>query len=723
MTTLQTPPLANTDSHPLRIIHLSDIHFGFKKTKDASGAEIESPSHHFIKGSPGKLVPDPHRLATLLKEVDAQEPPDLLVISGDIGWSGVDVDYEYAWQFIEDVRRLWKDVHIAIVPGNHDVDLSDGGASADNQTAFIKFAKKLYGNDFDATFPLLGRASVSGLSVRERLVCVQRIGDAALVIGVNTAAYINAQNRSLPIYVSADLLRHLSDYLAEDGAATCAGDLLRVFVMHHHLLPFVEPRKGEVVDYSTPPSSPDPTIVANSAQLQAWLAHNGFDLVLHGHKHMAHGRSDRLWRSGRNSVERHTFVVGAGTAGVSQDQIPRGEGLSLNQLQLNLIDRGRWSVRVRVRGLFPEEPGNSIRDLFSYGSELGPEPAGRPVTFVSQRMDLCHQAIAEKCRDSPSMRNFLSVVSQPEFLLPRTARIGKDAVTECQVENCFRVLHPEYEYVKGYGWGKPDLVQDRLRGLPKRFAFQHGPRIFGVPGRVLVNQPSPAERALQALEISETHGYLSLINTDTDVMGTTDRQPMPGLVGIQFMRRGRYLDLIATFRSLELSFWWVVNMCEACRLLHWAARDKNMDAGTITIFSPMAEWKENPRPSSPTVIDEIPVSELADLALSSEPTDLRELCKLIEQKINHTSVFDLDSKGLQTLSELFRMRAVKDGPCIAKGVAENVAVGLSAAVSEIEEAIKRPKERVSHVAVAERFLREALALLQQCGTTPIGNGP
>jgi 3',5'-cyclic AMP phosphodiesterase CpdA len=712
MSNTQMPHVPHHAAQSLRILHLSDIHFGFMKSEDSSGVKSERSSHHFVTSQAGKVVPDPHRLASLLREVGAEESPEWLVISGDISWSGVDTDYEYAYRFIQELRSQWKEIPITIVPGNHDLDLAIADEN-NNQSAFLKFAKKIYGKDFDATYPLLDLEAARNLSLRERLVSVQRIHGVAFAIGVNTAAHITAARRNGPIYVSPDLLRHLTDYLSENGTGL-SEDMLNIFIMHHHLLPFVEPREGNTVDYATAPSAPDPTIVANSAQIQGWLARNAFDLVLHGHKHMPHGRSDRLWRREHNRIVRHTFIVGAGTAGVSRDHIPRGEGLSINQLKINRIDTERWSVGVRVRGLYPEEPGSSVRDLFSYASELGPEPDGRPATFVSQRMDLCHQAIAGQCGGKATLRNFVSVVSDPRFVLPGTARIGEDAVTQNQVDNCFRVLHPEYEGKKGYGWGKAELVQDRLRNLSKRFAFQHGPRIFGVPEGVHADQSSPAEKALEALDISETRGYLSLINTETDLFGERGHQPMPGLVGIQFIRRDGFLDLVATFRSLELSFWWVVNMYETSRLLHWAARHKNMAAGTITFFSPVAVWRTSPRPSAPTDIDEFSVSQLANLALSNDVRDIKELCRLIDQKISHTSVFDLDCKGLQTLAELLRMKAVKDGECIIRDVANDVADLLSSAVDEIQAAIKMPRERAAHVEVAEGQLTSAYLLLQRC---------
>jgi hypothetical protein len=688
----------------VRILHLSDIHFGLRRSKDPkTGDEITRSAHHFVSTRAGVQVPDPKRLSDMLTEVSAA-PPTVLVVSGDVGWSGAQDDYNYASNFVKRLRSHWPDTNLVIAAGNHDVDLSDAVATDERQSAFTQFVKAIYGKNFDNTYPFFKWPPARKLKPREKLVSFHAVGDHALFVSVNSAAYIDDREKhGVPIYVSMDLLRLITQYLS---SAPFKKPRLRVFVMHHHLLPFADPRWGNSVDYSAPPSEPDPTIVANSAALQAWLARTKFDIVLHGHKHMAHGRSDRLWRRSQYQTqqqvpERHTLIVGAGTAGVSDDQIPRQEGLSLNEIGLVRIDLERWHATVQVRGLFPDEPGRPTQDLFAYSVETGEEPPDRPELFVSSTMDLCHQAIAQRCRDQPGLRNFISVVTSAKFVLPRqTARIGEHAVSQEQIENCFLTLHPEYDVDTRYGWGKEQLVRDRLQAVPRRFAFQHGPRMFGIPGRVEPAASTPAGRALALLDLSPTRGYLSLINTDTDVLGEVDRQPLPGLVGVQFIRHDGQLDIISTFRSIELSFWWVVNMYEAGKLLEWAAKKKGLSVGTITCFAPYAEWRKEPHPSFRTRIDELSVSKLANLALGTAPSELKRLIELLEEKIRHTSVFDLDSKGLQNLADLLSMRVALEGDALLHDMAKDLVKELKHAVGEIEHAMQSPRDRNSHVDVA-----------------------
>jgi hypothetical protein len=254
-------------------------------------------------------------------------------------------------------------------------------------------------------------------------------------------------------------------------------------------------------------------------------------------------------------------------------------------------------------------------------------------------------------------------------------------------------------------------VQEKLQAVPNRFAFQHGPRIFGIPGRKGVAPITPAQRALQALDLSNTRGYLTLINTETDVLGDFSSQPIPGLVGLQFLRNDNKLDLVATFRSIELSFWWVVNMYEAVRILEWGAQRKNMDPGTISFFSPLAEWRDDPRASFPTRVDEVPVNRLANLVLTRSAAEIHELIEMLEEKIRHTSIFDLDASGLHTLAGLLRMRALSEPGVLLSDIAEPTAVALTKAALEIDNAMRNPKERDSRVKVATSALREAIVAL------------
>jgi len=89
---------------PACIIHLSDIHF-------RSG-------DNWISG----------RGAAIVRAARAEEPACkhfVVVLSGDVGYSGAEEEYDLASSFLASIRAEFNDgadMHIAIIPGNHDCD-------------------------------------------------------------------------------------------------------------------------------------------------------------------------------------------------------------------------------------------------------------------------------------------------------------------------------------------------------------------------------------------------------------------------------------------------------------------------------------------------------------------------------------------------------------------------------------------------------------------------
>src|SRR5687768_15220333 len=101
----------------MRIYHLSDIHYG---RRDLAKYPTES-AHYWAEN---KRTPKPAVLANLLIAEARDRKPDVIVVSGDIGWSGAKDDYGYALDFFRRLRSQVK-APIVVCPGNHDVDFSD----------------------------------------------------------------------------------------------------------------------------------------------------------------------------------------------------------------------------------------------------------------------------------------------------------------------------------------------------------------------------------------------------------------------------------------------------------------------------------------------------------------------------------------------------------------------------------------------------------------------
>ncbi len=99
---------APADDRPIRILHLSDIHFTAGKAWDAD--------------------PMLRALARYIKvEVEAGRVPDLVAITGDLAFAGIAEEYQLARDWLE--KQLWPTLpqdfprdRLLLVPGNHDVD-------------------------------------------------------------------------------------------------------------------------------------------------------------------------------------------------------------------------------------------------------------------------------------------------------------------------------------------------------------------------------------------------------------------------------------------------------------------------------------------------------------------------------------------------------------------------------------------------------------------------
>ena len=93
---------------PIRILHLSDIHFRLDKAWDQDPVMRALVWH-------------------IAKEVESGLAPDLLAFTGDLAFSGTAEEYAMARKWLEE--QLWPALpegfprdHLLLVPGNHDVD-------------------------------------------------------------------------------------------------------------------------------------------------------------------------------------------------------------------------------------------------------------------------------------------------------------------------------------------------------------------------------------------------------------------------------------------------------------------------------------------------------------------------------------------------------------------------------------------------------------------------
>jgi predicted phosphodiesterase len=110
------------------ILHLSDLHFGIE-----SNGEITE----YALACRKKVL---EGLIEKIESLDSAWHPDILVITGDIGWKGIQKDYDEALTWIEKniigILKIKKE-NIITVPGNHDLELKK------TETCNLKIAENL----------------------------------------------------------------------------------------------------------------------------------------------------------------------------------------------------------------------------------------------------------------------------------------------------------------------------------------------------------------------------------------------------------------------------------------------------------------------------------------------------------------------------------------------------------------------------------------------------
>ncbi len=171
--------------------------------------------------------------------------PKVVVVSGDLTDAGYRQEYETAAEYIAKIRCE----NVMVIPGNHD----------SRNVGYIHF-ERLFG---------------------ERYSVIEF--DEAIMVGVDS---------SEPDLNDGRVGREHYDFIHESFAG--AGDRLKIFVVHHHLIPI-------------PGTGRERNIIFDAGDVLELLADAGVDLVLSGHKHVPYS-----WKL------EDMFIVNAGTASTTR---------------------------------------------------------------------------------------------------------------------------------------------------------------------------------------------------------------------------------------------------------------------------------------------------------------------------------------------------------------------------------------------------------------------
>ena len=188
------------------------------------------------------FVPD--LLERSILEINDYEPT-AVVVSGDLTDAGYRQEFEEAAEYV----RRFECENLMVIPGNHD----------SRNVGYIHF-ERLFG---------------------ERYSVIEF--DEAIMVGVDS---------SEPDLNDGKVGREYYGFIRESFSG--AGEKLKIFVVHHHLIPI-------------PGTGRERNIVFDAGDLLELLADIDVDLVLSGHKHVPHS-----WRL------ENMFIVNAGTASTTR---------------------------------------------------------------------------------------------------------------------------------------------------------------------------------------------------------------------------------------------------------------------------------------------------------------------------------------------------------------------------------------------------------------------
>jgi 3',5'-cyclic AMP phosphodiesterase CpdA len=316
----------------LRIIHLSDLHFG---PRHQFGGVTTPQGDVFRQGG----------YPTLAELVCKDVPPlkgggrQIICVTGDLTETA---DREQFREAKECCKMLEKSLGpLALVPGNHDVDWTQ----ADVDPRIEPW------QDFLGRFrPGFDDWEAESRDARVRTDLIDQYG--VVIVEINSSAYVqkgtaNAQRGAITPDALGALETQLGELEADNRTASC----VKIALVHHHpiLIPeLAEPGRG----YEA---------IVNSALLLGILGRHGFHLLLHGHKHVPFTfTEDSRSAQQLNADDYPLFVVCGGSAG-TQELLVSVPINTYNIIDIKWLPGAKqYRCRVETRELVQREHGEDL---------------------------------------------------------------------------------------------------------------------------------------------------------------------------------------------------------------------------------------------------------------------------------------------------------------------------------------------------------------------------
>lgn len=331
----------------LRIVHISDMHFGRHHFFNPQGNGAESDGRALGLSILKDLTAIEAELAPLPEELGPITTPRVIIaLTGDFNERCTTPEFKKSEEFLKSFydatvfRRKIKPSDIFIIPGNHDLKYAEDDPGV-RWSQFVHFYQ-----DHDDLRRPDSTQHPRRLDSRDPLVLTSIIDqsrEGLVVAEINSCAYVQKETvDERRGQIHDDAVHALEKQLkAIDAKALRAS--IKVALIHHH--PVVLPVLYE------PDAGYDG--VLNSDLLFRLLKKYGFHLVLHGHKHAAVTYSYDAISAWTAEGVQPLLVVAGGSAG--SNEIPRGVPNTYNvinikwhpttsQARINIETRGHVST-------------------------------------------------------------------------------------------------------------------------------------------------------------------------------------------------------------------------------------------------------------------------------------------------------------------------------------------------------------------------------------------
>jgi 3',5'-cyclic AMP phosphodiesterase CpdA len=590
------------------ILHLTDLHLG----DDAPGSELGAYKDDFVGPE------ERERRRSLIEQTLSQIDNELrnngdslaaVVVSGDITFGGDPGGYELFEPLLEKLGNSRPgNSRIVVVPGNHDV-ISKTPPDSDERYALFRehIVEAGYVVPALAADDPLGEDAILVDEEQGFLIAPINSSNWCRVLrGVpdeETQRMLDAGEVPEPVAHSIEVLRladpgrvarkHLSDIRTRLEELDGDGELTRIAVLHHHLLPVstredLRPYEG----------------LTNLQLMRKFLGENGFRLVLHGHKHAESAYYDRIVDQAEVFPDRSNpvLVVSGSTVGAEG---PRNDTCRLLSL------RGGAAPEVKIERLEATDAGGALtrqeeQDFFLWNAPR-PDAVRDPGPSVVHADSLSEayariMGIAEHTEGGASPE-------QPLLNLVCHIRAGAD-MTEPPLGYPTDFLDgrdpQEWFRETVTWWQRPGKLRTHGEGLE----FSHGDRIYNYR-----NETDQLKSVVETLKRpGQFNGRAVISLLDPSIDGPDESgvaaHRFPAFAVGQFVKRrlpsGRVaIDATGFFRKQELRYWWPVNAAELALLQRELCErlGQNFEPGAIVTVSTIGYVEEEnpPRVAIPSV--------------------------------------------------------------------------------------------------------------------------